>query len=187
MSDGQGHFEGRHSDSLTDIHRYQRRTFAYIISALQDYASKKPKFVLDVGASDGYLRGYFIGEGMIYTGVDPQPRSPHVFEGTLRSNSTLTRVDLVLLIHVLEHLENPYGEIGIIHNLLAPVGMLFIAVPDASADWAWEYDGHKYIFNESILGRMLEDHGFRVWESLTITLREDKRELWMIAQKRLLS
>ena len=186
MSEGQGHFEGKHGDSLADIHRYQRRTFAYIRSVLE-YANPKPKFVLDIGASDGYLGEFFEANGMRYTGVDPQPRSPRVFKGTIRSDALISRVDLILLIHVLEHVENPYGEIAIVHDLLTPQGLVFIAVPDASAPWSWIYDGHKHIFNETILRRMLEKNKFIVWESLTITFREDKKELWMIAQKNSLS
>lgn len=149
--------------------------------------SDMPETVLDVGASDGYLELFFENHGIRYTGVDPTPRRDGIIKGTLESIVMPQKFDLILLIHVLEHVINPYGLMAKAYQKLNTDGIIFIATPHADSPWAWEYDDHHHLFNESIMERMLSKTGFFMLEDLTITFRGDKKELWETAQKRSLS
>jgi SAM-dependent methyltransferase len=179
---------------LNAVRNYQCITWAYIDNVIQQQGWWRNGYedevkVLDVGASEGFL-SYLMPYN--YTGVDINPLADFVKKGTiyeLFTHSYMGRFDVVIYNHVLEHIENPSVEIDDVSLLMKTGSLLFIAVPDASAPWAWEYEGHVSLFNKEILGRMLERCDFTINESFYVTFRKDdkgndKKELWMTAIRR---
>jgi len=84
--------------------------------------------------------------------------------------------DLVILNHVLEHLDNPTAVLAKVHKLLKPNGILFVDVPNAGGLGSkilgkhWPYLlplEHKHQFTKESLTKLLKDNGFRIlyWES----------------------
>jgi SAM-dependent methyltransferase len=80
------------------------------------------------------------------------------------------RFDVIVLSHVFEHLLDPRGMLDLIHASLAPDGVLYIEVPNISAEsllrypdhvWAPRFDEpHITFFSASTLRQMLASAGF---------------------------
>jgi len=75
--------------------------------------------------------------------------------------------------HVLEHTEDPIGELREIHRILDPTGRLFLAVPNSNCImyWFWNVylnlksnEPHALWFNEKSLIYILSNNGFVVDE-----------------------
>src|SRR3989344_659844 len=86
------------------------------------------------------------------------------------------KFDVVILNHVLEHLEQPEKVLQKIHSLLNKRGIIAINVPNAGSLSAkiygasWKYvlpDEHLWQFTEKALKSLLEKNGFSVlsWEA----------------------
>ena len=92
-----------------------------------------------------------------------------VHTGVLGDFNCGERFDLVLLIHVLEHLVDPVSDLRRIHQLLKPTGKLVIAVPNVNAlerkifakYWdGWDIPRHVQHFSSESLRYILEKTGF---------------------------
>lgn len=84
--------------------------------------------------------------------------------------------DLVTLNHVLEHIPRPGPFLDEVRRVLAPEGLLFVAVPNVHTWWyywkkdryGWTFqDDHFVHFTTSTLREMVEKHGFAVQEIFT--------------------
>ncbi len=174
---GQDHFAGTHGDTVEDVHDFLDE----MVEAMEIVEGRGR--VLDVGAGDGYLVKYYEGR---YEGVDSNPMAAHVQQGEA-SNYMMRRppeiYELVIFCHVLEHVKNPAGLLGEAYRLLADGGRVAVAVPHASAPWAWEYADHFYMWEKFTMARMLNRAGFLVDYVETPTLRRDCIELWMVGSK----
>jgi SAM-dependent methyltransferase len=93
-----------------------------------------------------------------------------VFNGTLRAyRAPAERFDLVTMIHVLEHLRDPVGELEHVRSLLAPSGSLLVEVPNAEDALLSLFGGfyrplcpgdHVSFFDKPSLERVLRCAGF---------------------------
>jgi len=180
------------AQDLDEVRNYQCITWAYIDNVIQQQGWWRNGYedevkVLDVGASEGFL-SYLMPYN--YTGVDISPLADFVKKGTVFSldgginDKTFNTFDVIIYNHVLEHIQEPDLEIYWVEAILKPGGLLFIAVPDASSPWAWEFESHVNLFNKEILERMLIRHGFIINDFFYVTFRDDKKELWMMAIKK---
>ena len=138
--------------------------------------------ILDIGCGTGR-----IGSSLIETffcevsGIEPNATAAqlacnkglHVHTGTLSDFSSKKQFDLVLLIHVLEHLRNPLHDIQRIHKILKPKGKLVIAVPNVDAlerkifnkYWdGWDIPRHVHHFSPDSLQYLLREGGFEPGE-----------------------
>ena len=78
--------------------------------------------------------------------------------------------DVVTMWDVIEHVDDPSGEIGKAYGLLAPGGWLVVHTMDISslvaklmgARWPWLMDMHIHYFSQKTLGQMLKKNGFEV-------------------------
>ncbi|MGH7016538.1 MAG: methyltransferase domain-containing protein [Caulobacteraceae bacterium] len=78
--------------------------------------------------------------------------------------------DLVLMSHVLEHLEDPGAEIDAIKRVLRPGGALFLEVPNRSGNRRLPIDdnrSHLQFFSPASLCRMLADRGMETLAAAT--------------------
>jgi 2-polyprenyl-3-methyl-5-hydroxy-6-metoxy-1,4-benzoquinol methylase len=136
--------------------------------------------LLDVGFGRGYLlelaRSYGFDSYGVETSLAQLGRLEERMAGRLHEGGTPDgslpwgSFDVVMMSHVLEHLERPLEVLGHVYSALNPEGLVYIAVPDMrSAQFQvfgknWDAItplAHLQYFNETSLGRALEEAGFR--------------------------
>jgi 2-polyprenyl-3-methyl-5-hydroxy-6-metoxy-1,4-benzoquinol methylase len=80
------------------------------------------------------------------------------------------RFDLVLMSHVLEHIEDPAAEIDAIRQVLKPDGALFLEVPNSSGNRRLPIDdnsSHLHFFSATSLTRLLANSGLETVAAAT--------------------
>lgn len=85
--------------------------------------------------------------------------------------------DLIVLSHVLEHIEDPRGELRAMLKVLGPSGAIFIEVPNRSGHGNLPLDdniSHLHFFSPASLLRLLADEGLEA-QSLATGARLDAR------------
>ncbi len=136
--------------------------------------------MLDVGCGSGFLASLFAGAGWDVTGVERDDDTAIHARETYRI-AVVTDIDdargpfdLIMVNHVLEHLDDPLRMLEKSRELLAPGGKLIIAVPNFSslqamvggAGWFHlDMPFHLYHFSEQGLVGLLHKAGFSVVES----------------------
>lgn len=134
---------------------------------------------MDVGGSDGIMQDFLNGK---VKSIDIFSASKRVVEGTIFGEND-DYYDMIIYNHVLEHIWKFYEEIEAASKKVKNGGFLFIACPCSDMQWAYEYKSHVVLFNETILRRLVERHGFEVVEYSKHCFREDKVEQWLVAKK----
>jgi SAM-dependent methyltransferase len=99
-----------------------------------------PGQILDVGAGDGALIETLLREGREATGLDPFASGPHVRRGNLVDEEEKAW-SAVVFWHSLEHLPQPAASLEEAVCLLAPDGVLVIAVPNSDSLQARAFGG----------------------------------------------
>jgi len=150
-------------------------------------ATGNPPSVLDVGCGRGTLLRALAKTGCRCTGLEragfPGERSstiPVILDTDLLEHDFgSARFDLIILRHVLEHLEQPHRVLDRARNLLAQDGIILIDVPNIgsvqarvfrSAWFHLDLPRHLYHFSPSTLGTMLHNSGLEVRGMNTWTL-----------------
>jgi SAM-dependent methyltransferase len=85
--------------------------------------------------------------------------------------------DLVLMSHVLEHLEAPWDELDAIVRVMAPEGALFLEVPNASGNRGLPIDdnrSHFHFFSVRSLSHLLAAKGLDTVATLTDARLDDR-------------
>jgi len=127
--------------------------------------------VLDVGAGDGTLVGAFRKQGREAVGVDPYytGTSPHIRATELEDMTGSWSA--VIFWHSLEHVRRPVRSLRHAASLVAPGGMLVVAVPNAASlqarlfgdQWlALDLPRHLVHITPTALVSQLEELGFTV-------------------------
>ncbi|MCZ6571895.1 MAG: class I SAM-dependent methyltransferase [Planctomycetota bacterium] len=131
--------------------------------------------VLEVGAGVGCVVKVFELAGYEASGIDPG--GGYLRFGTEQLGAALTRArledlpgegryDLVLLVHVIEHLRSPREALERLHALLAPRGLLYIECPNLGAPstrWPKAFHrAHIHDFTTSSLTMLARRCGFRI-------------------------
>ena len=144
-----------------------------------DHVSLEPnQRVLEVGCGTGRISSYLKAAlDWDMTGIEPNPEAAaiardaglNVYTGTLEDYEGDGLFDIVILIHVLEHLTNPAASMKAINGLLKVGGKLVIAVPNAGSVerklftryWdGWDIPRHVYNFDPKSLAELLARTGF---------------------------
>lgn len=147
--------------------------------------------ILDIGCADGRLLNSFLEYGCDCYGVEhlfyPKNRflnSDRIkyFVGDLESLDLKERsFDIIILWHVLEHMDNPDAVINRVFDLLSPNGLFVLAVPNFSGMDAkifkqlWFHlniPWHKYHFTEKFLHCLVEKNSFQIVKSTTFCLEQ---------------
>ena len=147
--------------------------------------------VLDIGcATGGLLHELQLVGFERLVGVDPsaacveygrQRFELEMHQGTLAELPAIGRFDLVIVSHVLEHVERVADAVASIASVLAPGGEVYVEVPDPMRyrellvapfqDFSTEHINH---FSQSALANLAGVHGFavRAGQALTIEATE---------------
>lgn len=114
-----------------------REVAARLLGARRDAA------ILDIGCGDGVLFPFFSQFGAV-EGIEPDSgvvseESPWRRQIQIRpfdeSFSPGRRFDLIVMLDVLEHLDDPHRALGQVHDLLEDGGRLLLTVPAFQALW----------------------------------------------------
>ncbi len=128
---------------------------------------------LDVGAGQGIMVKYLDFLGWDAWGVEisqwavEQARArfgcDHMIQGTVQSAGLDTgSFDLVTLIHVLEHVDEPVPLLSEIYRILADGAYLYVEVPSSERDTSDYYiDDHFWFYSVDSLRYLLSSIGFR--------------------------
>jgi len=156
--------------------------------------------VVEVGSGLGYLLRSFKDAGWDVLGVDPWQATPahtkteHGFEtipATLEQAALPdASADVVILLHVIEHVPHPVATLREIHRVLKPGGHLVMETPRYDTlmfrllghrERSLRCDGHIYFFTFETLRRAYEKAGFSEVDTRAVgrTLSMD-RLMWNI-------
>lgn len=174
--------------------RYSARTRASILlkqwrRMCPDAGTMTPR-VLDIGCGRGALLQAFEHFGCRCTGVehdgipiDNIGANIDFHKGDLRQiGLPQEHFDIVVIWHVLEHLQNPLDTLRQVFELLRPNGLLALAVPNFGSFQSrlfrqhWfhlDLPRHIHHFSPETLSRCLEDVGFLIISLRTYSLEQN--------------
>jgi SAM-dependent methyltransferase len=176
-----GHSHGAKADDDAVIAEARRTgTFRHI-------PLPEGKRVLDVGCGGGYFLRICSKLGATVQGIEPSPIAAEqarsqgipVFNGMIDDFKTRKKFDIITASQVLEHVPDPVATLAKMKSLLAPGGMIWLAVPNAGCRWAhslgWQWDGadlpyHLLHFNPTSMGATAERAGLSVSRLYTESL-----------------
>ncbi len=146
----------------------------------------KTKKLLDVGCGTGHFIDYCQRHGWQVSGVEPNQIARLQAEDKTKisirhnlSDVTASGFGVITLWHVLEHLPNLGQTMNQLKALLAPGGVLIIAVPNFEAYeatvfkeyWAaYDVPRHLYHFNHASLSRLTKNHGLKIVRTYAMRL-----------------
>lgn len=159
-----------------------RNIFKKRFNLIKSYSRGGIITVLDIGCSNGVFLDLFTESetwGVEPSGIaDRAKRKGHRVLNTFFEQARLPEnyFDLVIMNHVLEHLDNSTEVLAKGYKLLKSDAILFIDVPNVGGLGSkilgkrWPYllpQEHKHQFTKESLTQLLEDSGFEVlhWES----------------------
>lgn len=135
--------------------------------------------LLDVGAYIGVFVEIAQQAGWQTCGVEPsqwavgeaKKRNLPVIQGTQDTPQLAGQTfDVITMWDVIEHVDDPAGEIHKAHHLLNPGGILVLHTMDIDSltarlmgkRWPWLMDMHIHYFSQATLAQMLEQKGFQI-------------------------
>lgn len=140
---------------------------------------RTPRYILDIGCSNGVFLDLYKEEGWETWGVEPSGagmrseekghRITHdVFE---RAKLPEDYFDLIILNHTLEHMDNPAEVLKKVYGLLKSGGIILVDVPNAGGLGArilgkyWPLrlpQEHKWQFTKESLSKLFRESGFEI-------------------------
>jgi len=176
--------------TVQKIRNELKRLRAKYCLSLIPYSVQTPK-ILDVGCAEGSLLNAFQRYGCQCWGVEhplyPSQRflnSDRIayFQGDFQDISLPEgQFDLIILWHVLEHMGSPRLIMGRLYRLLAPDGIIIVAVPNFSSlearrlKQAWfhlDVPWHKYHYNDRSLGYLMKKSRLRIIRRSTLCFEQ---------------
>jgi len=161
-------------DAERDVARFRD-----IAALLDEMVPGRSARIVDIGCAGGEMLAALADRGYVdLTGIDPSPACVERSRGIpgVRANrGSLANLpapaepwDLVILSHVLEHVRDLKGALAALFPFVAPGGVLYVEVPDASryVDFAWSpfqdfNSEHINHFSLQSLENLLAASGFR--------------------------
>jgi SAM-dependent methyltransferase len=154
------------------------RNFSWL-NSLQRIA--KTSAILDIGCGSGHLLQEMSMWGFKnLTGIDPFIENDISYTSGVKilKSSVFNHVgkyDLIMLHHSFEHMDNPYGVLNKLHQLLNPGGELLIRIP-VSDSFAWRKYGvnwvqldaprHLFLYTTKSIVRLAKNCGFILKQTL---------------------
>jgi SAM-dependent methyltransferase len=165
-----------HSGLFQSLHK--KLIIAPEISRVQNLLGRTDFSMLDVGCGTGWISRIWADAGASVTGLEPSvPRAAIARERGILVLSCYAeelddseRYDLIVIRHVVEHLEDPKAILRSFVSRLNPDGLLLVVVPNIDcigrkifdADWTWVLPWHCNFFSPRSLAHLFERCGFQV-------------------------
>ncbi len=156
----------------------QLKDYKKIITTVKDSGITKGK-VLEIGANVGTFLNVWKEEGWEVLGLDPDKAvslyaknkyNINVIPLTIKEANLLNEsFDVVIMLHVLEHIGNPMAELQMIHKVLKPNGILVIETPRYDSlifkllgrrERSISCNNHIFFFTSNTIRALLERSGF---------------------------
>lgn len=146
------------------------------ISKVSKILGRSDFSMLDIGCGSGWISKIWADSGARVTGLEPssargaiaQGRGIRVLPCYVEELDSAESFDLIVIRHVLEHLEHPAEILRSLHSRLNPGGLLLIIIPNIDCigrklfdtNWTWVLPWHCNFFNPQSLRSLLQATGF---------------------------
>lgn len=178
-------YTGKDYSNIQNYFDGQWKRGSRIYSFIEEHGKlKKPlskSFVFEVGCGAGGILLYFREKGCQVSGVDlgeeylnfgKEKYGLDLYNGNITAVSLNEKPDVIIYNHALEHILNPNEELEYIYRILAPHGILYIAVPGVKnlmnsygRDFLQSLqNAHAYTFSLNTLAGLLSKKGFSLIE-----------------------
>ena len=160
-------------ERMHKLNNFQGEILEYLCS-LPD----EPRKIMDIGCGPGWLLSalsdHWDKNGIEISNFASQMASKyaHVINVSIEGfECQKNEYDVVVMHHVIEHLQDPVVAIKKIHEMLKPGGILIIGTPDFDCGAARRYGNnfrllhdrtHVSLFSNDSMHRFLRDHGFHI-------------------------
>ena len=148
------------------------------IKEITDYLDTlKGKKILDIGCGLGWLLSY-LDDDWDKHGIEISKfASNHarqygdIYNGVLEDFPGNFKFDVIVMNHVIEHLEDPIWTLNKIRDMLSDEGIFIVGTPDFDSAAARRYGDrfrllndptHISLFSSDSMHRCLRDHGFKI-------------------------
>lgn len=164
----------------TEKEALQVRDYETTKAYLSKHYPQKGKLV-EVGSGLGYLLNFFKQDGWDVLGAEPNVGMCKYAEIELGIKAIPTilekaelpdeSADAVLMMHVIEHVPDPFGTLQEVYRILKPGGMLVLETPRydtlmfkllGKRERSLSCEGHIYFFTTDTLKKMASKAGFTV-------------------------
>ena len=144
---------------------------------------RQPSSLCDVGCGSGELLRAAQKRGWDVCGIEPGAPRKHLEFDIYPDLSEMSRqVDVVTMVHVLEHCPSPPDTLSDLRKAIKPNGLIYIEVPNVNSLRArlggsflkplWTHDPERYLafpihlfyFHPSALRRLLTTQGYKILE-----------------------
>ncbi|MCP5095641.1 MAG: class I SAM-dependent methyltransferase [Chloroflexi bacterium] len=177
-----GAYESVEDETYVSERQGREITFSRHLKDLEKYVGVgNGRSLLDVGAYIGVFVEIAAKAGWKALGIEPsewaakqaQKQGVNVMYGTQDSPALQpSHFDVITMWDVIEHVDDPSGEMTKAFNLLKPGGFLVLHTMDIDSlaarvmksRWPWFMDMHIHYFSQRTMKAMLEKNGFEVVE-----------------------
>jgi ubiquinone/menaquinone biosynthesis C-methylase UbiE len=165
-----------------------RRYLDALAAELVERFGCKNRSVMEIGCNDGYLLEQLkeIGTNQV-AGFEPavclapmlKERGieviPELFEQDSAARMPFPKADLIVVRHVLEHIEDPNAFMAAVYECLSKDGLVLIEVPDidsiiANQLYAHFYHEHQVYYSRQTLAVLGEKHGLQTVDSRIVDI-----------------
>lgn len=178
---------------FTEAHLVENQRLSKEALQVRDYASTRALLrqrfpdrgkLLEVGSGLGFLLDYFRKDGWEVMGVEPNEGLNRYARKSLNldvlpvilpeAKFSDASFDVVLMMHVIEHVPDPTDTLREIHRVLKPGGMLVMETPRydtlmfkllGARERSLSCEGHIYFFTSRTLDEIARKTGYRVERS----------------------
>ncbi|MDP8266588.1 MAG: class I SAM-dependent methyltransferase [Candidatus Aceula meridiana] len=148
------------------------------IKKTRQIISKPHPRLLDIGCGTGWITNIWKESGFDVVGLEPSQQRARIAESKysfpvcksyIEDYFPEEKFDVIILRHVLEHIENPTEILNKIRSWLGAGGMLIITVPNINSigrylfrkNWEWVLPWHLHFFKPDTLMALTQKTGFQ--------------------------
>ena len=184
----------RTMDAIEDATFFGNRLFEYLheklvinreIHAVQKFITAPSPSLLDIGCVTGWTTSLFEKKGFRAVGLEPsavraqfgkEKYGIEIYQCPIETFAPKEKFDLVIMRHLLEHVENPLSVLERVRTFLNDNGVLLIIIPNINSigryvfqeNWQWILPWHLHFYAPRTLTALLEKTGYKTLKSYQI-------------------
>ncbi len=157
---------------------YEKIVIRREIKAVRKFISTPNPHVLDIGCGTGWTTSIWQKNGFIVTGLEPSQSRSDIARKTygisivhdhIEHFKPSEKFDVIIMRHLLEHIENPVFTLIAVKSFLKPNGISLIIIPNINCigryifkeNWEWVLPWHLHFYTPRTLRRLLEKTGYQ--------------------------